>query len=198
MDRLKLALKILKNAGELRRIELVRRLMNQGPMARETALKTIKEGVRKRKIFREDVIVKEKEPAVYYTIYPDINKNEKFLLDQIEKFLRAFDERFSIFEKKFSRISIEKKSEGVEGFGLFLTQFTLAIKSLWEGYEKKREWKTLQNEAYSRMNSLTKLVKSCPKKEQSIIGRHNLEGKLSYLDDAKGFLDEYLDKIKRI
>jgi len=194
--RLKLALEILKNVGKLRSSKLVKRLMDEGPMARQTAINTINEGYKKRKIFREDVIVKAKEQAVYYTVYPDISKNEKFLLGQMEKFIKDFDDRFSVFEEKFSHISIEDKSKGVEGYSLFLIHFNLAVKSLWEGHDKKREWKTLQTEAYSRMDSLTKLVKSCTKKEQTKIGWHVLEGILLYLDDAKGFLDEHLDKIK--
>lgn len=194
--RLNLTIKILKNAGRLRSNELVRRLMDKGPMARQTAINTIKEGISKHKIFREEAMIGEQE-AVFYTTYPDISKNEKFLLGQMEKFLKDFDDRFVIFEEKFSRLSIEKKSEGVEGFSLYLIHFNLAVKSLWEGHDKKREWKTLQNEVYSRMDSLTKLVKLCTKKEQSVIGRHSLEGKLLYLDDvAKGFLDDFLDQIK--
>ena len=48
--RLNLALKILEKAGKLRSNELVRRLEDKGPMARQTAINTIKEGVSKHKI----------------------------------------------------------------------------------------------------------------------------------------------------
>ena len=195
-ERLKVALEILKKEGKLRSNELVRRLKDEGKMSRQTAINTIEEGVSKRKIFREDVIVKEKEQAVYYTVYPDITKNEKILFEQMNKFLKDFDDRFSIFKEKFSRMSIEGKSQGVEGFSLFLIHFNLAVRRLWESHEKKREWKTLQNLVHSRMGSLNKLLKSRPKKEQNVIGRHVLEGELLYLDEAKGFLDEYLQKIK--
>ena len=118
------------------------------------------------------------------------------ILEQMNKFLKDFDDRFSIFKEKFSRMSIEGKSQGVEGFSLFLIHFNLAVRRLWESHEKKREWKTLQNLVHSRMGSLNKLLKSRPKKEQNVIGRHVLEGELLYLDEAKGFLDEYLQKIK--
>jgi len=195
-ERLKVALEILKKEGKLRSNELVRRLKDEGKMSRQTAINTIEEGVSKRKIFREDVIVKEKEQAVYYTVYPDITKNEKILFEQMNKFLKDFDDRFSIFKEKFSRMSIEGKSQGVEGFSLFLIHFNLAVRRLWESHEKKREWKTLQNLVHSRMGSLNKLLKSRPKKEQNVIGSHVLEGELLYLDEAKGFLDEYLQKIK--
>jgi len=195
-ERLKVVLEILKKEGKLRSNELVRRLKDEGKMSRQTAINTIEEGVSKRKIFREDVIVKEKEQAVYYTVYPDITKNEKILFEQMNKFLKDFDDRFSIFKEKFSRMSIEGKSQGVEGFSLFLIHFNLAVRRLWESHEKKREWKTLQNLVHSRMGSLNKLLKSRPKKEQNVIGRHVLEGELLYLDEAKGFLDEYLQKIK--
>ena len=195
--RLKVALDILKKAGKLRSNELVRRLMDQGPMARDTARKVINEGVKQHKIFREDVTIKTNEQAVYYTVYPDINKDEKFRLGQIEKLLKDFDERFSVYEEKFSNLSIEKKAKGVEAFSLYLIMLNLATKSLLEAFDKKRNWKTLQNEVYSRNDSLTKLVISCPKKEQVVIGRHALEGKLLYLDNnAREFLDEIIDQIK--
>ena len=195
--RLNKALKILKNENSLRCLrsnELIRRLMDkEEPMARQTAINTINEGVRNRKIFKDDS--KKDKQVVYYTLYPDIT-DEKFLLIQTEKHLKNFDDEFSIFEDKFSRLSIKEKSECVEGFGLFLTQLNLAVISLRNAFEKKRRWKDLQNEVISRMNSLTKLVKSSKKKEQYLIGRHVLEGRLLYLDQAKGFLDEYLNELK--
>jgi len=194
-SRLKLTLEILKNAGRIRSNKLVKRLMEKGPMARQTAINTINEGVNSRKIFREDAMIGKQE-AVYYTVYPDIAKDEKFLLDQTEKFLKDFDDRFLIFEDKFSSLSIGEKAVGVEGFYLFLINYSLTVRTLWEAYEKKREWKTLLNEVNSRKASFDKLLKSRPKKEQSIISKHVLEGKLLYLDEAKGSLDEFLHKIK--
>jgi len=192
MDRrLKLALEILKNAVKLRSNELVRRLMKKGPMARQTAINIIKEGERKRKIFREDTMIGNQE-AVFYTVFPDIDKNEKLMMEQMEKLLKGFDEGFSAFEDKFSSLSIEDKSEGVEGIVLFLTHFSQTAGKLWIAHQKKREWKTLLNEANSRKASLEKLVKLRPKKEQSIISRHVLEGSLLYLDEAKSFLDKYV------
>ena len=196
MDRrLNLTIEILKKEGTLRSSALVRRLMAEGPMARDTAFKIIKEGVRTRKIIEEKT-TKGNAIAHYYTIYSEIAKNEKLLLEQIEKFLNDFDSRYSIFEEKFSSLSIKQKTEGVERYSLFLTFLNLSTRSLWEGYQKKRAWKTLVDELNSRKISFNKLVKSCPKKEQIIITNHVLEGKLLYLDDAKGFLDEFLDKIK--
>jgi len=194
--RLKLLLKILINEGKLRTLrssQLVSRLMDEGPMARETAFKIIKEGIRERKIIRGEAKIGQ---AVSYRVYPNIIEDEKFYLNQMGKFLKDFDDRFSIFEDKFSSLSIDNKSQGVQGIYLFLVHFSLTVRSLWEGYEMKREWKTLINEVNSRKVSFDKLVKSRPKKEQSIISQHVLEGKLLYLDEAKGFLDEYLHEIK--
>ncbi len=190
-----LTIEILKKEGTLRSSELVRCLMAEGPMARDTAFKIIKEGVRTRKIIEEKT-KKGNAIAHYYTIYPDIAKNEKLLLEQIEKFLNDFDSRYSIFEEKFSSLSIKQKAEGIERYNLFLSFLYQSTKSLWAGYQKKRAWKTLLDELNSRIISFNKLMKSGSKKEQIIITNHVLEGKLLYLDDAKGFLDEFLNEIK--
>ena len=166
MDRrLSLTIEILRKAGRLRSSELVRRLTDEGPMARDTAFKIIKEGVRTRKIIEEKT-TKGRAVAHYYTIYPDIAKNEKRLLEQIEKFLNDFDSRYLPFEEKFSKLSIKQKAEGIDVFNLFLMFLYQSTKSLWEGYEKKKEWKTLLDELESRRISFDKLGNHAPKKNK--------------------------------
>jgi hypothetical protein len=164
-------------------------------MTRQTAINVIKEGCKTRKFFRIEY-KKGNQNAVSYTVYPDVDKDEKFHLIQMEKFLKDFDDRFLIFEDKFSSLSIKDKSEGVEGIILFFIHFSETAGKLWIAYGKKREWKTLLDEVNSRKVSLEKLMKSCPKKEQNIVSRHVLVGNLLYLDEAKGFLDKYIQKIK--
>jgi len=195
MDRLELSFKILKKEKTLRSNQFLKRLMDEGPMAKQTAVNVIKEGCRTRKFFRIEH-KKKNQNVVSYTIYPDVDKNEKFQLIEMEKFLKEFDDRFTIFEEKFSKLSIKDKSEGVESIVLFLLHFSETAGKLWLAYGKKREWKTLLDEANSRKASLQKFMASRPKKEQSVVSNHVLVGNLLYLDEAKSFLDRYIQEIK--
>jgi len=194
-DRLELAIKILKKEKTIRSNQFLKRLMEEGSMARQTAINVIKEGCKTRKFYRIEY-KKGNQNAVSYTVYPDVDKDEKFHLIQMEKFLKEFDDRFTIFEEKFSKLSIKDKSEGIEAIVLFLLHFSETAGKLWLAYGKKREWKTLHDEANSRKASLQKLMVSRPKKEQSIVSNHVIAGNLLYLDEAKSFLDRYIQEIK--
>jgi len=194
-ERIRQVVEILKNEGRLQSNQLVNRIVDAGLMAKDTARKTIAEGVQSRQIFKEEAM-KGKLKIVFYTIYPDIAENEKFQLDQMEKLLKQFDLRFAFFKKNYSKLSMEEKAAGIEAFFLFVLHFLVTVEALWGNFGKTRKWSTLLNEIRARNAPINNLMISGSKREHGEIARHIIEGKFSFLGEAINQLDEHLHKIR--
>ena len=196
IERIEIVEKILQNTGRLRRNQLVESLTKDNQMANQTAYNAIDEAEKLGKIKREERR-RGKELMAFYTVHFDIEKDEKELLERMEKRLKEFDNRFDFFKDKFSSLTIEEKASGIEFFGMLHLLIYSSVHSLWNNFGQTNEWKTLLYKVDSRNPPIYELMRTCPLEEGLHIARRKIEGKIESIDDVFNQQEEYLNEIKR-
>jgi len=193
IDRVGLIVDVLKKSGKMRRVDLINLLEKKGKMSHATAGKAIGEGVTHNKIIKTvEKASSGKQDKVFLTVYSDIAENEKYHLYKMKESLEKFDARLSLFEKKFSSLSIEEKAEGLERFHQLLTQFILTAESLSTNFGKTKKWADLLSDLRTRNTPINNLLTSLSNKEHGEIGAYLIEGKFWFFGEAIKDLDEYL------
>ena len=195
IDREGLIVEVLRKRGKTRRVDLINLLEKKGDMSHATVAKAIEEGVTHNKIIRTvEKASSGKQDMVFLTVYSYIAEDEKILLEKSKESLEKFDARLSLFGKKFSNLSIEKKAEGLEAFSHLLVEFILLTESLRTNFGKTKKWTDLLNDLRARNTQINSLLTSLPNKEHGQIGAHLIEGKFWYLGEAIKNLDKYLQE----
>ncbi len=195
-ERIKLVVEILKKEGRLTKNELIRRLMKEGPMARQTASNAIDEAVELHRIFRQDDVMGEKQHIVFLDISPDISIGEKQLLEELENLLKKYDEKFSVFRDKYSSLSIEDRADGVDVYKYLYRNNNALIEWLVHTFNGTKQWKDLMDNSISRWGEFNKLASTETKEDLDqmsafLIGQHFLDVKDAFED-----VDDYLNYIK--
>ena len=194
--RIKKIEKILENEGMIQSNKLVNQIVDAGIMARQTAYDAINEAVKAGKIVRIEE-PKGKTTAIFYSIYKNINEKSVFYLDEIDKLLSQFDQKFCNFKDELPTLSIEEKAYGFELISLFINHLNIIARDLSLNFPKKTKWSRINREINNRTIQIAKLRKSLSKKEQGIIGNHIVEGRMWYLNDTIKNFDKYFDQLKK-
>ena len=194
-EKIKDVVAVLKNANRLQRNELVRRIVDADLMSHMTASNAIDEAVKSNKIIREEA-KKGNQKIVFYSVYSDIAENEQSLFDNMTKWLKQYDIRFTFFKQNYASLSIEEKAEGLVAFFQMQLNFHVAVQALWHNFGKTNEWTSLLKEIQSRDIPLNKLMTSGSKKEHGEIAKFFIESKIEFLNESIERLDENLNKIK--
>jgi len=187
---------LLENTGRVQKNQLIRLIEKKGLMSHQTASNAIDEAVRTHRIIREEAY-KGKQKIAFFTVHSDINENEQYHLDQMEKLLEQFDLRFEFFKDKFPSLSITEKMKGIDRFFYFLLHYHVTIEALWRNFGKTRKWATLLNEIRSREIPMNKLMTSGSNLDRGKIGRYVIERKFLYLNEGIERLDEHLNELKK-
>jgi predicted transcriptional regulator len=195
-EKIDLIIEILKNEGMLQSNHLVNRIVDDGIMARQTAYDTIDEAVKAGKIIRKEEM-KGKQKVVFYSVHTNINETEKFFLDEMEKLLSQFDQKFCFFKNELPTLSIKEKAYSFELFSLFLSHLTTTVRQLWINFGKTRKWSIIKNGVQDSHAQMDKLLNLESKKEQGVIGWHIIEGRIWYLNDTIKNFDGYFNEIKK-
>lgn len=169
--------------GEISITKLVERLEKDGIMSHAIAWKAIYEAVNSGLIIKRDK-ERGKIKMVYLTAHAKYEELEKSYFDKMEKLLKQFNESFDLFKKMYSGLTLDEKAYGMEGYFQFHVHFHMVVNSLYQKFEKTKQWSTLLHEVRSRHDSLNQLMSSGSEKEHAMISTHIMEGRLMYLDET--------------
>jgi len=197
IDRVGLIVEVLRKRGKTRRADLINLLEKKGDMSHATVAKAIEEGETHGKIIRTvEKAGTGKQDMVFLTVYSDIAEDEKILLEKSKESLEKFDDRLSLFGKKFSGLSIEEKAKGLEAFSHLLIEYIILTESLRINFGKTKKWTDLLSDLRSRNTTINNLLTSLPNKEHGQIGALMIEGKFWNLGEAIKDLDQFLQENK--
>lgn len=195
-DRIEEIEAILKDVGMMQSNKLVNQIVNSGIMARQTAYDTIEEAVNAGRILKISE-PREKTTAIFYSVYKNINEKNVFYLDEINKLLNQFDQKFSYFKDKLPTLSIEEIAYGFELISLFINHLDITARDLSLNFPMMKKWAMINKQINNRLIQISKLRKSLSKKDQNLIGNHIVEGRMWYLNDTIKNFDEYFDELKK-
>jgi len=194
--RIKQVIGVLQKAGRVQKNQLIRLIVDEGLMSHQTASDAIDESVKSYRIFRQDDH-KGKQKIVWLSINDDIQKIEDMLKKAIEMVLNKFDLAFELFRRKYPKLSIEEKSDGLDAFVYLFRTILVSLEHLHEGFGKTRFWTDLLKETMqTRLAKFWELSNLETEVNRLTISRILLSYKLEDVEDAFGFVDEFLDELK--
>ena len=188
--------KIIEKAGRIQSNKLVNLVEEKGIMSHQTARNVIKEGVKSRKIIREEED-KKNSRIVWYSISSDIGKAVELLYQGFLEALKNYDAEFSIFKEKFPHLSTDERADGVDVFHNLLVHLAVTAESLGILFGQTTKWVNLLDEIKARGNRIkNELEPMCPQEEQVKIALYLLQCKSVDIDTAFGDVKEFIEEIK--
>jgi len=192
-EKIKQVVNVLKKEARLQRVQLIKRLKDEGLMTHQTASDAIEEAVKSNRIIREEAY-RGKQKIVWFSVTTEISKHEKDGLQHLKRALQEYDRKFAIIEEKFPNMSTEQKVDGVDLLSHFLVEFGAGMRKLSMLFGKTSEWTKFEDEITNRENDIhKKLEPICSKKEKAEIF---LELLAINFDDMNDDLDNLKDLLK--
>jgi len=196
-NRIKEVVEVLtKSGGRLQRSDLIRQLEKKGIMSHETASKTIKEAVESKRIFRQED-QKGGQKIVWLDSTPDIEKMQMNLVEHLEEMIKIYDNRYSVFKEKFSSLTTDDKTDGVDIFIYLLNRMTDVIEHLLANTPNYSKIPKLYEDLKSRGEKFTKLSSSCTPYETAQITVDLLSIRMIDVKNALEDVDDYLKDITK-
>lgn len=195
-ERIKPVVEILQKTGRLQKNQLIRKIVEEGFMSHQTASDAIDEAVKSHRIFRQEDY-KGKQKIVWLAITSDIDKAEKQLIQELENYLKKFDERFLIFKDKFPGLTLDQKAEGVDLLSYLFRNIVVIAEQLELGFGKTRKWSNFVKELKTRQDDFIKLATVSTGQEAIDIAIHLLSSHIMDVNDAFDDVEEYLKELNK-
>ena len=165
-------------------------------MSHQTANKTINEAVESKRIFRQED-QKGGQKIVWLDITPDIEKMQTNFLQSLEKMIKHYDDRFSVFKEKFSSLTRDEKTDGVDYFSYYLNRILDVFDYYMENSVYSSKVSNLYEDAKSRGEEFGKFSSSCTHDEAAQITVDLLSIRILDVRDAFEDVDDYLKDITK-
>ncbi len=196
-DRIKEVVEVLrKSGGRLQRSELIERLEKKGVMSHQTASKTINEAVESKRIFRQEDH-KGRQKIVWLDVTQDIEKMQTALVQHFEEMIKTYDNRFSVFKERFSNLTTDEKTDGVDFFTYFLNRIFDVLEQLIANSPYSSKFSNLYEDVKSRGEEFHKLSSSCAPDESAQITVDLISIRILDVRDALEDVDDYLKDITK-
>jgi len=192
----KKVVEILKKIGRVQRNELIRIIGNdKDGMSHQTANDAINEAIESNQIIREED-QRGNQKIVWLSASPDISKNEKLLLQNLEEGLQKYDRLFLMFKDKYRNLTTQEKADGVDVFLYFLMQFNMAVDTYTTLFSRTRKWTNFMKELPIRLLDVVDLCKNDSIKVYSEIITNLILVRSLDVNDAFDDIDDFLKKLK--
>lgn len=195
-ERIKQIVEIVKKHGRLQRSQLIRIVEQEKIMSHMTASNAIDEAVKSHRLFRQEDH-KGKQKIVWYSINEDTTKAEEMFKQELDKIMKIFDLKFSIFVEKYPKLSLHKKSEGVDAFSYLFRNILVIIEHLHDSFGQTTYWRKLLKEIKETYSiEFQKVTSTESIKDLGHMSLYLLSSRLSDVNNAFDDAEKYLKELK--
>ena len=194
-EQIKQVVEIVKKYGRIQRIRLIKEIEEKGLMSHQTTSNVIDDAVKSHRLYRHEDL-KGKQKIVFYSINDNIIKAEEHLKQELDKNIKKFDSDFAIFIKKYPKLSLEQKADGVDRFNLLFRNILVTTEHLSFAFEGTTYWKKLIKEFRERNEGFQKLASTESLESIGHIALYLISQLLEDTNDAFEDAEKYLKELK--
>ena len=196
-DRIQQIIKIVRKYGRIQRNRLIRIIEQDNLMSHQTATNAINEAVKNHRLYRQEDH-KGKVKIVWYSINEDVTKAEEMFKLELNKIIKNFDLKFSIFTEKYPKLSLHKKSEGIDAFSYLFRNILVIIEHLHDSFGQTTYWRKLLKEIKETYSiEFQKITSTESIKDLGHMSLYLLSSRLSDVNNAFDDAEKYLKELKK-